>query len=677
MSQSSLAARTEAVYRYDDERGAVLYEVVRLKDPKEFRQRIPLGNGLYEWHLNGVRRVPYHLPEVLAAIAGGNTVIIVEGEKDADALVKLGLCATTNAGGANWPWSREFVEHFRGASEVIVIPDCDEVGRKAAAEHASLLEGVCEVVRFLDLAPERSDHYDFSDWITEHEVEEFLPLCAQARLVKRVDGTHDFACARPSQNGHQGPQFIRASDLAAQPQQEIEWIVDGMIPYGGTALLVSKPKVGKSTTALTLALQVARGEDFLGRKTRKGPVLYAGLEGSERELHKRLAAMGVSDEDDLFVFVGRAPDDALAWIREAVEQHKPVVIIIDTLQRFARLKDLNDYAAVSNATDPLIELARESGAALVYLHHAGKSERTDVGDTVLGSTAIFGSVDTTLFIKRSAAYRTLCTQQRYGDDLDEIVLKMDPTTFLVSAGGTKHDADITDAQQVILDYLVGREAVPESSIRDAVEVRRMVFVEALRLLVSKGQVLRQGGGKKNDPYRYALPAENSGSVVPDMYGEQWEPESEIGPEADNHAVYSGSRDSANCNEMWEPESDSREPECEGDEAPIQADGELEDLVAYAERKLPKSADQPSSSKAGTGLARFGKPSSRSRVCCRCHKSDLSYVIRDENGAVREVCLDCLASNDKEFSCLYCGSASRPHEEGRNLRCASCFRVVSS
>src|SRR2546430_3056944 len=43
--------------------------------------RSPDGMGGWTWKLNGVRRVLYRLPQVLAAVAAGKRVLVVEGEK--------------------------------------------------------------------------------------------------------------------------------------------------------------------------------------------------------------------------------------------------------------------------------------------------------------------------------------------------------------------------------------------------------------------------------------------------------------------------------------------------------------------------------------------------------------------------------------------------------------------
>src|SRR5262249_42890268 len=88
-----------ATYDYVSETGDLLYQVVRY-EPKTFRQRRPNGTGGWTWKLEGVWQVPYRLPEVVEAIASGRLVVVVEGEKDADALWALGIPATCNAGGA-------------------------------------------------------------------------------------------------------------------------------------------------------------------------------------------------------------------------------------------------------------------------------------------------------------------------------------------------------------------------------------------------------------------------------------------------------------------------------------------------------------------------------------------------------------------------------------------------
>lgn len=70
--------RIDATYDYRDEQGHLLFQVVRLHSPKDFRQRRPDGAGDWIWNLDGVRRVPYRLPELITADPG-ETVFIADG----------------------------------------------------------------------------------------------------------------------------------------------------------------------------------------------------------------------------------------------------------------------------------------------------------------------------------------------------------------------------------------------------------------------------------------------------------------------------------------------------------------------------------------------------------------------------------------------------------------------
>jgi antitoxin (DNA-binding transcriptional repressor) of toxin-antitoxin stability system len=154
----------EATYDYTDERGELLFQVVRSRQSdgdKTFSQRQPDGKGDWIRNTKGVRRVPYRLPELLTAVRAGRTILIPEGEKDVDRLIALGHAATCNPMGAK-KWPRDFARYFQGAAAVVVLADHDQAGRDhAALVCASLLPIVPTVKRhdFTDL-PEGGDVSD-------------------------------------------------------------------------------------------------------------------------------------------------------------------------------------------------------------------------------------------------------------------------------------------------------------------------------------------------------------------------------------------------------------------------------------------------------------------------------------------------------------------------------------
>jgi hypothetical protein len=169
-----------------------------------------------------------------------------------------------------------------------------------------------------------------------------------------------------------------------------------------------------------------------------------------------------------------------------------------------RVEDGNDYALMTAALEPLLTLARETGAHVLAVHHLGKGERGEAGDAILGSTAIFAAVDTALLFKRSQRYRTVSSIQRYGDDLEEITLTLDPVTRNVGSGPPRAEAEIRDASTLILETLHRAKApMTEADLDGAIECRRQVWKRALRDLVGTDKVLRTGRGGKGDPFRYS------------------------------------------------------------------------------------------------------------------------------------------------------------------------------
>jgi len=184
---------------------------------------------------------------------------------------------------------------------------------------------------------------------------------------------------KPGHNFH----LVKAQTLLEEPEENTQWVWDGILPQGGMSLLVAKPKVGKSTLGENLAVAVCRGEFFLGWASLKGPVVYLALEEKKSEIRKKLKALGITDEPLYFHF-GLAPQKAMAEINNLISETGARLLIIDTLQKLARVKDLNDYPQVSNTLEPLLGMARELNCHILLTHHAGKSDRTD-GDEILGS----------------------------------------------------------------------------------------------------------------------------------------------------------------------------------------------------------------------------------------------------------------------------------------------------
>ena len=123
-------------YIYTDESGKVLYKSCRyVKDDgkKTFIIKVPDPGAKFGWGVglskNNVERVPYKLPRVVAAARAGKSIVIVEGEKDADNLERVCKCAATCnvAGALKWGYKfpKDWGRWFEGARSVLVIADND------------------------------------------------------------------------------------------------------------------------------------------------------------------------------------------------------------------------------------------------------------------------------------------------------------------------------------------------------------------------------------------------------------------------------------------------------------------------------------------------------------------------------------------------------------------------
>src|SRR5512142_966715 len=104
-----------ATYVYTDAHGKIICGVCRTAG-KQFPQWKPDPSAKTgrSWSVRGLTQPLYWLPNVLAAIGAGQTVYVVEGEKDVHALEGVGVTATCNPGGAGkGKWKRHHTASLR------------------------------------------------------------------------------------------------------------------------------------------------------------------------------------------------------------------------------------------------------------------------------------------------------------------------------------------------------------------------------------------------------------------------------------------------------------------------------------------------------------------------------------------------------------------------------------
>lgn len=363
----------EAVYPYTNEQGELLYQVVR-RPGKNFSQRRPDGNGGFVDNLNGTRKVLYRLDE-LAAADSGRWVFIPEGEKHVDELIRRGLIATTNSGGAD-SWKSEYATSLTGR-RVALLPDNDAPGRKRVKVAAASLAGVAAEVVVVELPglPTKGDILDFFQ--AGHTVDELKALVKAAAppLSAPIPATNGV--------GHKPDLGVWLKDVVAEP---IDWLWPGYIALGMLTVIDGDPGLGKSTMALDLAARVStrRAMPDGSPGVQGGVVILSGEDHLAKVIRPRLDAIDADLTRILSLEVVPANDGDgerdveipadLEYIEQAIVKAGAVLVIVDPLVAFLGA-DVNSHRDqdIRRVLRRLKALAERLGVAIVVIRHLNKA----------------------------------------------------------------------------------------------------------------------------------------------------------------------------------------------------------------------------------------------------------------------------------------------------------------
>lgn len=177
-------------------------------------------------------------------------------------------------------------------------------------------------------------------------------------------------------------------------------LVDGILYPGDKMMLASASKSGKSFAMIELAIAIAEGAEWLGRRCAQGKVLYVNLELKKESRQRRMdsvyAAMGLEPAHagniSCLDLRGRAVTlDTLARsIVRRISGKGYLAVIIDPLYKVMDGEE-NDQAAVKRFCLNLDYITDQLGCAVVYVHHYSKGDQWGKGaiDRASGS-GVFG-----------------------------------------------------------------------------------------------------------------------------------------------------------------------------------------------------------------------------------------------------------------------------------------------
>ena len=277
-------------------------------------------------------------------------------------------------------------------------------------------------------------------------------------------------------------RFILFRELEATSTKS--WLVLNLLGDGDASVMYGKPGDGKSVLAEDLALHVAAGRLWHGRKVKQGAVVFIALE--RRKLVERRAiafgkTYGVTDLP--IAFVGGVYDfrnlhivAAIISIVKEVEAatgQQVVLIVIDTISRALCGGDENsprDMGAIVAATS---RLQTETAAHVCWIHHIP----IDGTERLRGHGALLGAMDTTIsVVKQADGVRTATVAKSNDSEEGEgVAFTLDSVVI-----GEDADGNVTTAPVVVPVEGGPRRQPPKSGrLTKAAQIALRALTEAL------------------------------------------------------------------------------------------------------------------------------------------------------------------------------------------------------
>jgi KaiC/GvpD/RAD55 family RecA-like ATPase len=555
-------------WTYRDINGTVAGMIVRWdRDDvgKKFRPIAPHNDG---WAITAMPRPRplYRLNEVREALANGcRTVLVVEGEGVAecgqaiiDAIDEEPIVTvTTWAGGSSSVEASDWSVMAVSGLQVVIIPDHDDPGRKAASTLTRVLERLSprpliKITQLADVWPDVPEGGDLLDYADAHDAMEphtmldnLLNSAKTSETVPSNTIPTEFVPfpveVFPEPNPGVAPDDrsdeqvveekairFRAAPIGGERarieycpipitelecDENIDWLWEGYIARDHVTLFVGIWKGGK-TTLLAHLLKAMEDGGELGGDVSPCKILVVTEEGKGHWARRR-DKLDIGSHLSIVSrpFKGRPTQNdwemLIDMIAKDVKQIGFDLVVIDSWQAVNPCQDENDAADTMAALAPLSQLS-EAGAAVLLVHHPKKGDAGQ-GQASRGSGALTGWVDTIVELRRFSTSdnrdrrRVLQAYGRFDETPDQVVVELTDDGY--TCVGTAGDAKQSDRLEVIAEILDSDWRTRED-IRDRwpVETIPKPGTSTLRTDLNAGfeagKWERQGKGRKGDPFVY-------------------------------------------------------------------------------------------------------------------------------------------------------------------------------
>lgn len=310
-------------------------------------------------------------------------------------------------------------------------------------------------------------------------------------------------------------RFLDIDQIEAQ--EPPDWLIEKLITDQGFSCITGAPKNGKSFVAIDMALSIAYGVPWQGKRTKQAGVIYIAQEGV-RGFGKRVRAWrqqhGLLGKDATFLLMPSpvnmldATADVAVLIDEIKKRGSYGLIIIDTLARTFitgdenATKDMNIFVANAAKVWSAID------GQLVAVHHSGKDK---TNNPFRGAGSLIGAIDTGLVVEKVEGTSRLTVTTLYQkDDEDGEVIDLELSSIEVTSPATGEvqkscvvtaplpPARLGPVQSALIDLLADKGPMAWAEIRKALQIGKSSLNAAVKSTVETGLVVRITGFETND-----------------------------------------------------------------------------------------------------------------------------------------------------------------------------------
>lgn len=206
------------------------------------------------------------------------------------------------------------------------------------------------------------------------------------------------------------------------------WLIEDFWENGSVGVIGAPSKSFKSTFALNLACAVATGKPFDGRKVKQGAVLIIqGENNLSMEQHKIYAVTGCDTPPPIYFVDDNITMEQVYRLENDIRELGVKLLIIDPMYLLFGSGDINRHQDIVERLEMLTRLSKNTGCAVMLIHHSRKLERGAKITTsdMYGSAFIEGWYESMILLQRksnnSSTMTTYFRNHKSGDVYDLVV----------------------------------------------------------------------------------------------------------------------------------------------------------------------------------------------------------------------------------------------------------------